>query len=115
MKHFWKCFQDSEPDKDGGFEAVHVDRPIGIPVKYVKLCYAEISHFVVLISDVISIHVKFDQFKKFYPVADPGSLNFWNLLQTQQARGYVFWVLDCPAFISYDVWFVGGPSWSDRR
>jgi hypothetical protein len=87
-----------------------MDRPIGIPVKHVELCYAEISHFLVLVSDVISINVKFDQFKNFYPVADPGSLNFWTLLQTQQACGYVFRVLDCPAFISYDVWFVEGPS-----
>ena len=66
-----------------------MDRPVGIPVKHVELCHAEISHFLVLVSDVISIHVKFDQFKNFDPVADPGSSNFWTLLQTQQACGYV--------------------------
>jgi hypothetical protein len=42
MKYFWKCFQDSEQDKDWGFEAVRVGRPVDIPVKHVELCYADI-------------------------------------------------------------------------
>jgi hypothetical protein len=87
MKQFWKCVQDSGcHDKDWGFEAVRVDRPAGIPAKHVELCYAEISHFLVLVSDVISIHVKFDEFKNFDPVADPGSLNFWTLLRRSSIR-----------------------------
>jgi len=56
-----------------------VDRPVGIPVKQVELCHAEISQFLVLVSGVISVHVKFDQFKNFDPFADPESLNFWTL------------------------------------
>lgn len=74
-------------------------RLVGLSVKHVELCYAEISHVLVLASRVISIHVKFDQFKKFDPVTDPESLNFWTLLQTRQACGYVVRVSDCPAFV----------------
>lgn len=52
-----------------------MDRPVGIPLKHVELCYAEISHIsVVVVADVISIHVKFDLFKNLDPVADAASL-----------------------------------------
>ena len=70
MKHFWKCLQDVNTIKTG-FEAVRVDRPVGIPMKHVELCYPEFSHFL-----SFSFRCDFDTrevwpIKKFWPCCWP--------------------------------------------
>jgi len=44
---FENVFKTVDTIKTWGFEAVRVVRPVGIPVKHVELCYAEILHFLV--------------------------------------------------------------------